>query len=197
MASGQPADPSRAEGTGGTEQQRAPVALALVIDRSGSMTGHKMEAAKRACRDAVDELASSDWITVVAFDSSAANPVPLQQAQGLVAIRDGIDQIEPAGGTHILPALQMAYQQLKAATVSRKQVVLLSDGRAPLQGVADIARAMGADGITISTVGIGDYDAELLETIAREGGGRFHGVTQVDALPTVFRTEVAAFIASP
>jgi secreted protein with Ig-like and vWFA domain len=171
---------------------RRPSALALVIDRSGSMTGAPIELSRKACHDAVNELDATDHVAVIAFDSQA----------GIVgtgeAAHAGIDRIQPGGGTEIFSALERAYEVLVGIEGAQRRLLLLSDGQAPTEGIAKLVRQMRGDGIVISTVGLGDhYDRALLEAIAAEGGGRFHAVAAVETLPTVFRDEVIRLMATP
>jgi Ca-activated chloride channel family protein len=177
---------------------RQTVALAIILDRSGSMRGEKLEMAQRASQEALDELDAGDYVTVLAFDSQPLSVVPLRRLGDRAAVRASIDAIRPAGGTEYLAVLQQAHATLLEVEDARRRVLFLSDGVGPPHGVADEVRQMRDDGIVVSTVGIGeDYDPELLGLIAREGGGRFHPVSQLATLATVFRAEVVDLIAAP
>src|SRR5690606_15888747 len=84
------------------------VAMALVIDRSGSMSGLPMEMAKAACRATVGTLQSDDLLEVIAFDSTPKRYVKLQPARYRSRIQSEIMQIQAGGGTSIFPALDTA-----------------------------------------------------------------------------------------
>jgi Ca-activated chloride channel family protein len=166
------------------------VAMALVIDRSGSMTGLPLEMAKAACRATVDTLEGEDLIEVVAFDSSPIRYVKMQPARYRSRIENEIARIQPGGGTEIFSAMDMAYQDMSVAQARRKHVILLTDGRADSQGLRDLVQAMVAESITVTTVGLGDgADADLLRTIADAGGGRYHHVPDPNSLPRIFTRE--------
>lgn len=166
------------------------VAMALVIDRSGSMSGAPMEMAKAACSATVSTLQADDQVEVIAFDSEPQRFVKLQPVRYRSRIQNDIQRIEPSGGTEIFPALDMAYQDLSVVQARKKHVILLSDGNAPAQGVRELAQAMIAESITLTTVGIGDGMAsEFLRSIADAGGGRFHAVPDVNSLPRIFTRE--------
>ena len=84
------------------------VAMALVIDRSGSMTGLPLEMAKAAAKATVDTLSSDDLIEVIAFDSAPTRYVKMQPARNRSRIENDIARIQPGGGTEIFPALDAA-----------------------------------------------------------------------------------------
>lgn len=166
------------------------VAMALVIDRSGSMTGLPMEMAKAACRATVETLQGDDLIEVIAFDSTPQRYVKLQPARYRSRIQNDIARIQPGGGTEIFSSLDMAYQDLSVVQARKKHVVLLTDGQAPVQGIKDLATGMLAEAITVTTVGLGEgVNQELLRTVADAGGGRFHMVPDPNSLPKIFTRE--------
>jgi uncharacterized protein with von Willebrand factor type A (vWA) domain len=165
------------------------VALVLVIDRSGSMTGLPLEMAKRACIEAVRTVADDTWVMLVMFDARPDTLVEMRLADDDEAIAAQINRINPGGGTEIVPALEAAHVALRTSPAVRKRVLLLTDGRAPTNGLGDLLDAMRADGVVITTVGLGDVDVEMLQTIASGTGGRFHPVTDPADLVRVFREE--------
>ncbi|MFZ5890125.1 MAG: VWA domain-containing protein [Myxococcota bacterium] len=166
------------------------VAMALVIDRSGSMTGLNMEMAKAACSATVSTLQGDDLMEVIAFDAEPQRYVKLQPVRYRSRIQGDIQRIQPGGGTEIFPALDMAYQDLSVVQARKKHVVLLTDGQAPVQGIRELVQAMIAESITVTTVGLGaEANAELLRSIADAGGGRFHAVPDPNSLPKIFTRE--------
>ncbi len=166
------------------------VAMVLVIDRSGSMTGLPIEMAKAACKATVSTLQGDDLIEVIAFDSTPVRYVKMQPARYRTRIQNDILRIQPGGGTEIFPGLDMAYQDISVVQARKKHVILLSDGRSPTQGIRDLVQAMIAEGITVTTVGLGDgADGELLRSIADAGGGRYHHVPDPNSLPRIFTRE--------
>ena len=86
-------------------EEEPALALALVIDRSGSMTGPKLELTKQAARATADAMAASDQIAVVVFDNQATPVVPLQAAANRQRITRDIGRIAAGGGTNILSGL--------------------------------------------------------------------------------------------
>lgn len=166
------------------------VAMALVIDRSGSMTGLPLEMAKAAAKATAGVLSSDDLLEVIAFDSAPTRYVKMQPARNRSRIAGEIARIQPGGGTEIFSALDAAYQDMTVTQARKKHVVLLTDGKAPTGGIRDLVSAMIAESITITTVGLGsDLDEQLLKMIADVGGGRFHPVADPSNLPRIFTKE--------
>ncbi|MEM9693227.1 MAG: VWA domain-containing protein, partial [Myxococcota bacterium] len=166
------------------------VAMALVIDRSGSMTGLPMDMAKKAAKATLDVLQSDDVLEVIAFDSSPHRYVKMQPARNRSRIRAQISRIEAGGGTDIFSALDAAYNDMTVTQARKKHVILLTDGRDNRPGMRDLATAMVAESITVTTVGLGgDVDEQLLRMIADVGGGRFHSVPDAENLPRIFTSE--------
>ncbi len=166
------------------------VAMALVIDRSGSMTGLPMEMAKGACIATLGALKPDDLLEVIAFDSSPTRYVKLEPARYRSRIQSDVERIQPGGGTEIFSALDMAYQDLSVVRARRKHVILLTDGQAAEQGIRELVQAMVAASITVTTVGLGEgVKQDLLRSIADSGGGRFHYVPDPNSLPKIFTRE--------
>jgi Ca-activated chloride channel family protein len=166
------------------------VAMALIIDRSGSMTGLPLEMAKQAAKATADTLAGDDLIEVIAFDSQPTRIVQMTAARHSARIQTDIARIQAGGGTEIFPALDAAYQALSSTRAKRKHAILLTDGQAPNTGIRDLVQAMSAEDITVTTVGLGGgADDGLLRTIAEVGGGRFYKVADPQTLPRIFTRE--------
>jgi len=166
------------------------VAMVLVLDRSGSMSGLPMEMAKAAAKATADTLAGDDLLEVIAFDSSPTRVVRMTPAKHRARIQNDIARIQAGGGTEIFPALDAAYQSLTVTRARRKHVILLTDGEAPEGGIRDLVQAMAAEGITVTSVGLGAGIKEsLLRMIADLGGGRLYKVADPQSLPRVFTRE--------
>ncbi|HEY2746401.1 MAG TPA: VWA domain-containing protein [Polyangia bacterium] len=166
------------------------LALALVIDRSGSMTGEKLELAKDAAKATAELLGADDLIAVIAFDSQPTSIVRLQRAANRVRIGSDISRLAAGGGTNILPALKEAYDQLDPARAKLKHVILLTDGQASYDGIRELCDEMAEHKITISAVGVGaEADKTLLTMIAERGGGRFYFTQSAQNIPKIFTKE--------
>jgi Ca-activated chloride channel family protein len=175
-----------------TLQDEPALALALVIDRSGSMGGAKMDLTKQAARATAEMLPPDDQIAVIAFDSQATTVVPLQRAANRMRIATDIGRIQPTGGTNILAGLHEALEQLGAARARKKHAILLSDGQSAVEGIAEVVDAAASSHITISTVGVGDgVDDGLLQLIAGRGGGRYYHTRDPASIPRIFTRETS------
>src|SRR5678815_4526822 len=89
------------------------IALVLVIDRSGSMQGPKLAAAKESARVTAEVLSPNDYIAVVAFDSEAQVFVRPQRAANRMRISSDIARVSSGGGTNIFPGLKEAFEILQ------------------------------------------------------------------------------------
>ncbi len=166
------------------------LALALVIDRSGSMAGEKIELAKEAARATAELLSADDSIGVVGFDSIPERIVRMQSAGNRVAIQRDIGRLAARGGTAIFPALDMALSDLSVTRARLRHVILLTDGQTQESGISDLVSLMRGEGITISAVGIGsDVNRALLQEIADAGGGRAYFTSDAHNIPRIFTHE--------
>jgi Ca-activated chloride channel family protein len=174
------------------ERTEATLALALVIDRSGSMSGPKMDLTKEAARGTAQMLAPEDLISVIVFDSQSHAVVRLQAASNRQRILNDIAQIRASGGTNILPGLREAFDELLPARARKKHVIVLSDGQSPYEGIPELIDDAAAAHITVSAVGVGEgADQTLLQMIANRGGGRFYHTRDPASIPQIFTRETA------
>lgn len=165
--------------------------LVLVLDRSGSMDGEKLEMAKAAARATASTLGQQDLLGVVSFDTGAEWTVPLGSAGDHAGIRARIAGLASGGGTDVSAGLRVAFAGLRAADAAVKHIIVLTDGRTQGDDPVRAAIAARAAGITVSTVALGpDADEDLLRRLARAGAGRFHDVDRPRDVPRIFVKEV-------
>lgn len=119
------------------KRKRRDLDLVLLIDRSHSMRGRKLELAKTAALSTLDLLEEHHRLAVVAFDSRPHDVVPLAQVGGKRRAEDLIASMTSSGQTSIYPALAHAQQLLAGSTATTRHIILLSDGvTAPPPGTA-------------------------------------------------------------
>jgi Ca-activated chloride channel homolog len=169
------------------QEERHSVALVLVIDRSGSMRGQKIELCKSAAGATVEVLTRKDFIGVVVFDSSARWVVPLTRAGDRAGVARQIAGLNAGGGTNIYPGMQAARKALTSVKARIKHMIVLTDGRTTGSGYEALAAQIKSSGITISTVAVGsDADGRLLQAIATNGGGKYYHTADPKAIPRIF-----------
>ena len=172
------------------EKETPSIAMMLVIDKSGSMGGEKIEMAKSAARGAAELLGRRDKLGVLAFDGDTFVISELQSARNKGKISDDIARIDAGGGTVMYPAMDMAYQNLLQANAKLKHVILLTDGISAPGDFEGLAQEMVSNKITVSTVAVGSgAGTDLLESIARYGKGRYYFTEDAAQVPQIFAKE--------
>ncbi|MGH2272375.1 VWA domain-containing protein [Anaerohalosphaeraceae bacterium U12dextr] len=166
-------------------------ALVLVIDRSGSMAGDKLQMSKIAAAAAVRLLSRQDLVGVVVFDGASHWLVPMTSADDKEAIVGRIGSIESGGGTTMGPAMEDAFEALTEATAAVKHIILLTDGQTSDRDFCiEIGEKIAQSQITISTVAVSEEaDGPLLFNIAKGAKGRFYQVVNPGDIPKIFVKE--------
>ena len=172
------------------------LALALAIDRSGSMAGPKMDLTKEAARATVEMMPPADQIAVAVFDSRAQVIVPLQRASNRLRILADIGRIQASGGTDILAGLREACSWTRLASARARKVLdiilLARTDTSAREGIVELVDAASAEKITISTIGVGEgADTSLLRMIATRGGGRYYPTRDPASIPRIFSQETS------
>lgn len=192
----------RLEGEAPENRDRVPLNLSLVLDRSGSMGGEKIHAARRAAAMLARRLSPQDTVSVVAFDDAVEVVAPpatgeaQEQLPGLIESIDGRGMTNLSGGW--LRGRDLVADNLRDGGVNR--VILLTDGQAN-QGITDAGKLTGLckqgvkKGVSTTTIGFGeDYDEDLLEAMADAGGGGTYYIEKVDQASGVFEEELEGLL---
>jgi Ca-activated chloride channel family protein len=180
------------------QKQRVPVNLALVIDRSGSMRGQKLDDAKRAAREFILRVSPGDRLAVIHYGTSVTTfPSTLVTEEAREQMLSFVAALEDDGSTNISGGMEAAAQQLRPYIqefrVSR--AILMSDGQ-PTAGLVreeeltQLARSLREQGIAVSALGVGDdFNENLMQAMAEQGGG-FTGFLDSSQLAEVFNREL-------
>jgi secreted protein with Ig-like and vWFA domain len=148
-------------------------AVVLIIDKSSSMEGRKIELARQAASGVVDNLRPIDTVGVLIFDNTFEWAVPIRKADQPAVIKRLIAGIQPDGGTQIAPALNEAYRRINPEKAVYKHIVLLTDGISEEGDSMALAREARNNRVTISTVGLGlDVNRAYLERVATAAEGK-------------------------
>ncbi|MEN8127032.1 MAG: VWA domain-containing protein [Planctomycetota bacterium] len=178
-------------------KERAPVNVAIVIDKSGSMQGHKIQAAKEAAILALYRLKSSDIVSVVLYDSDVQVLVPATKMTNRDRIIRKIRSIGAGGSTALYAGVQTGANEVRKFLSNERvnRVVLLSDGLANVG--PDSPRALGKLGanlvdetISVTTIGLGSgYNEDLMSKLAYKSDGGHYFCEEPDELAGVFDQE--------
>lgn len=190
-----------------SELERPQVAVVLVFDYSGSMRAERpsrISLARQGARNFVENAHQDDQIGLIAFDHEYEwffRPRPAT-SRGKLEMNEAISRLEPQGGTIVGPAYREAIRELEDTDAAIRHIILLTDGEffdgtgmqgptsmGPRPDFEQIASDALTEGITTTTIGFGEADFDVIERIARAGGGRFYGVTDTTELPQILTDE--------
>lgn len=165
--------------------------VVLIIDKSSSMEGKKMELARLASIGVIENLRPIDTVGVLIFDNSYQWAVPVRRAEDRSLIKRLIAGITPDGGTQIAPALSEAYHKILPVNAVYKHIVLLTDGISEEGDSLSLSREAAASRVTISTVGLGqDVNRAYLEKVASFAKGRSYFLNDPSGLEQILLKDV-------
>lgn len=174
------------------------MALVLAFDKSGSMSDvvggvSKIELARQAVLGALQAIPPADLFGAIAFDSRRVAIAPLAAGHDIAAVARDLRALDAGGATAIAPAVDLAETWLIASGVSKRRVLLVSDGRTAPADIDRLREAVRARQFELSVVAIGDdADRELMTGLAAESGGRAYFPSDVSELPKIVARDAAA-----
>ena len=171
------------------------VALLFVLDKSGSMGAGaegstKLDLAKAAAIAAADIMNPTDQVGILAFDANWDWALPFRPVGKGEWISDRLSALQSDGGTDLYKAMVEAQRGIASKQAAIKHVIVLSDGLTDKADFRSLVSQMARDGVTVSTVSVGnDADVQLMADIAKEGKGRGYVALDPQTIPQIFTTE--------
>lgn len=180
---------------GGTAFGSMAANFGLVLDRSGSMDGEKMDNLKEAVGYVADHLSDKDLVSVTIFDDQVESLIPNQPAKNREEIKSKVARVIPRGGTQISDGLKTGMAEVKKGYSRDRvnRVLLLTDGQTwdDEDACMKLADEAGKQGIAITSIGIGEeWNEKLLLQIAERSHGDSHWIQNPISILDVFRQEV-------
>jgi Ca-activated chloride channel homolog len=190
------------EGQASASGNRIPLNLSVVLDRSGSMAGEKLAAARDAAAMLIRRLHPNDTVSVVAYDDEVITVAEPAKGDTQASLPQQVQAIQAGGSTNLsggwLRGRELVAQAKRDGGVNR--VILLTDGlanagiTAPDQ-LLGLCRAACGLGITTTTIGFGaDYDEKLLRGMADAGGASTYYIERPDQAADVFGEELEGLL---
>jgi Ca-activated chloride channel family protein len=161
------------------ESRRAPAPplnVCIVLDRSTSMKGEKMDVVKATAIQVLRNLRQQDILSVVTFSDRAEVIIPASYQQDRSRLEARIQMIQPGGGTEIFQGLETGAREVMRSLDAKRvnHIVLLTDGQTygDEQQCLDLASKLAQSGIGVSAMGIGqEWNDIFLDLIATRTGG--------------------------
>lgn len=181
------------------QSDRMPLNLAIVLDRSGSMSGAKLEQAKQAAMMLVDQLDRDDVLSLVVYETE----VDVLLHSGRLGdrsreIKNRIRSIQTGGSTALYAGVECGGRELEEFLSDDRinRVILLSDGIANVgpssnRDIANLGQRLARRGGSVTTIGLGDdYNETLMTALAEASDANYYYVADVEKLPEVFENEL-------
>ncbi len=179
------------------ESDRTPANIAIVLDKSGSMNGEKLESAKRAARMAVSLLNNNDIISIISYDSTVNVLVPATRVSDKETIYKAINRMRANGNTALFAGVSKGAAEVRKFLAKDyvNRVILLSDGQANIgpsspSQLGKLGASLSKDGITVTTIGLGTgYNEDLMTNLAGYSDGNHAFVKNAEDLAKIFKYE--------
>ncbi len=185
------------------QSRHTPVNISVVLDRSGSMEGPKIEKARQAACAALDQLDADDIFSLVIFDQEVElflAPERVGSHDHRDELKARINRIRPRGSTALFAGVKMGAQQVRRFLDKERvnRVILVSDGLANVGpsrpgDLAELGHALGAEGMSVTTIGLGeDFNEDLMTGLAEASHAHYYYVKDAEKLPSILTDELGA-----
>jgi Ca-activated chloride channel homolog len=178
-------------------KERRPVNVSLVIDKSGSMSGDKIEKAKDAAIMAIRRLQADDIASIVIYDDQAEVLVPATKMSRTEDSVKKIRRIRADGSTALYDGIQNGAREVRKFLSKNhvNRIVLLSDGLANVgpSSTEELGRLgcnLADEGISVTTIGLGlGYNEDLMSQLAYRSDGGHYFAEEAEELAAIFDQE--------
>lgn len=179
------------------EGERAPINVAIVMDRSGSMQGEKIEKAREAAINALDLLKPTDIVSIIAYDTDVSVLVPATKLTDKEQVVGVIRSIQANGNTALFGGVSKGAAEVRKFLDDKhvNRIILLSDGLANVGPsspgeLGDLGTSLKKENISVSTLGLGSgYNEDLMVNLAGKSGGNHQFIENASELASIFRRE--------
>ena len=179
------------------EGERAPINVAIVLDRSGSMQGEKIEKAREAAINALDLLKPTDIVSIIAYDTDVSVLMPATKLTDKEQVVGVIRGIQANGNTALFGGVSKGAAEVRKFLDDKhvNRIILLSDGLANVGPsspgeLGELGTSLKKENISVSTLGLGSgYNEDLMVNLAGKSGGNHQFIENASELAGIFRRE--------
>nr|MDQ3038174.1 VWA domain-containing protein [Myxococcota bacterium] len=182
-------------------QARAPMAVSLVVDTSGSMAGDKIRNAQMATSSLLESLSDGDLVSIYGFSNAVTEIAPptIVSASTRGMLMQRVSLLVAGGGTNLYGGMQVGVQRISQAPPSHpvRRIFVISDGRANVgpsdpQSLGDLAAGATEYGTQVTAIGVGyDYDPQSLNAMVVRSAGRLHHLGAPHQMASILEQELS------